>query len=85
MPPVNPIPIPSEIHYELPLQLLEQQSQFALSQNPTQRHIVQELIATLRKALALQKRLEESCVREGLAVDHRWSLTQSQIDITQVS
>jgi hypothetical protein len=81
---VNPIPIPSAIHYELPLQLLEQEAHFALVHHATQRQMVQELIATLRKALALQKRLEESCARDGLSVDHRWSLSHQELDPSQV-
>lgn len=84
MSPVNPIPMPSAIHYELPLQLLEQEAHFALAHHSTQRQMLQELIATLRKALALQKRLEESCDRDGLPVEHRWSLTQRELDPTRL-
>jgi hypothetical protein len=71
---MEPIPIPSHIHYEVPLQLLEQQTLFAVTQHPLQRELVQELIITLRKALAQQKRLEESCEQAGLPIEHRWSL-----------
>ncbi|MES1023357.1 DUF5340 family protein [Gloeocapsa sp. BRSZ] len=55
------IPLPSPIHYELLLQLLEQQTLSAASQNPTLREQVNQLIITLRKAAVQQKQLEESC------------------------
>jgi hypothetical protein len=71
---LDSIPLPSPIHYEVPLQLLEQKASFAVGGHPAQREMLHELIATLRKAMAQQRRLEESCEREGLTVDHRWSL-----------
>ncbi len=73
---MEPIPLPSHIHYELLLQLLERQTIFAVSQKPSQREQVQQLIATLRKALAQQKHLEESCERENMPVEYRWSLNE---------
>jgi hypothetical protein len=73
----HPIPLPSHIHYEVPLQLLEQQTTFKVSHYGVQRELVHELIITLRKALAQQKRLEESCEQAGLDVEHRWSLDPS--------
>ncbi|NEQ78940.1 MAG: DUF5340 domain-containing protein, partial [Moorea sp. SIO2I5] len=48
---MDPIPLPSYIHYELLLQLLERQTAFATSQNPQLREQVHQLISTLRKAL----------------------------------
>jgi len=74
---LDSIPLPSPIHYEVPLQLLEQKACFAVGGHPAQREMLHELIATLRKAMVQQRRLEESCAREGLAVDHRWSLDDS--------
>lgn len=71
---MDSIPLPSPIHYEVPLQLLEQKASFALGGHPAQREMLHELMATLRKAMAQQRRLEESCARDGLAVEHRWSL-----------
>ena len=68
------IPLPSHVHYELLLQLLEQQTLPALDQQSAQREQVQEIIITLRKALSLQKRLEESCDRQRLPIEHRWPL-----------
>lgn len=71
---MEPIPLPSHIHYELLLQLLERQTMFALKQRSLQRDQAHELISTLRKALAQQKQLEASCERAKLPVDYRWSL-----------
>jgi len=71
------IPLPSHVHYELLLQLLERQTMFAVGQNSPQRDQVRQLIATLRKAFAQQKRLEESCQHENLAIDYRWSLNEA--------
>jgi hypothetical protein len=71
---MEPIPLPSPIHYEVALRLLEQQTTFSLSHQPHQRELAHELIITLRKALSQQKRLEESCSQAGLAIDYRWSI-----------
>ncbi len=80
---VDPIPLPSAIHYEVPLQLLEQQTLRAVSQRPAQRQLVNELVITLRKALALQRRIEESCTQERLAIEYRWSPENSRMNSTQ--
>lgn len=71
---MEPIPLPSPIHYELLLQLLERQTMPAVSQNPELRDQVNQLIVTLRKAAAQQKHLEESCQLDCLPVESRWSL-----------
>ena len=71
---MNPIPLPSQIHYELLLQLLERQTRFAVSKHPAQREQVNQLIITLRKALAQQKRLEENCQQKNFPVEYRWSI-----------
>jgi hypothetical protein len=68
------IPLPSHVHYELLLQLLERQTLFATYEEPTLKLEVNELIITLRKALSQQRNLEEECQRLGLKVDYRWSL-----------
>lgn len=68
------IPLPSHVHYELLLQLLEQQTLSKLDHQSPQREQVHEIIITLRKALALQKRLEETCDRERLPIEYRWPL-----------
>lgn len=77
---MEPIPLPSFIHYELLLQLLERQTHFAASQKPEIRDQVQELIATLRKALAQQKKLEQSCQQANLSIEHRWSLNSASLE-----
>ncbi len=71
---MEPIPLPSHIHYELLLQLLERQTMFAVTQKRHQRDQVQQLIITLRKAYSQQKQLEEDCQRSRLDVEYRWSL-----------
>ena len=71
---MDPIPLPSHIHYELLLQLLEQQTLFSMGQSAEKRRQVQDLIGTLRKALTQQKRLEETCERQQIPIEYRWSL-----------
>ena len=75
-----PIPVPAHIHYEMLLQVLEQQTAIALYDNkkefPDSQRQIQELIATLRKALTQQKHLEADCDRHTLGVDYRWSPDQ---------
>jgi hypothetical protein len=79
---MEPIPLPSHIHYELLLQLLERQTMFAVAQKPGIHDQVQQLIITLRKAISQQKRLEEACERHQLPIDYRWSLnTTVQTDL----
>lgn len=80
-----PIPLPSHVHYELLLQLLERQTMFAVGQNSPQRDQVRQLIATLRKAFAQQKRLEESCQHENLAIEYRWSLNEATGGVPNLS
>lgn len=77
---MEPIPLPSYIHYELLLQLLERQTSFAARQNPAVREQVQQLIVTLRKALAQHKRIEQICDRADIPVEYRWSLNSVAIE-----
>jgi hypothetical protein len=77
---MQPIPLPSHIHYELLLQLLERQTMFAVSSKSSQQEQVQQLIITLRKALAQQKQLEESCQRVNLPIEYRWSLNNANAE-----
>lgn len=72
------IPLPSPIHYELILQLLEKQTMLAVGQNPDLRNQVNQLIITMRKAAVQQKRLEEVCQGSAVMVDHRWSINHHQ-------
>lgn len=71
---MNPIPLPSHIHYELLLQLLEQQTLYAVSQQPDRREQVNQLIITLRKAFAQQKQLEARCQQTNVEIEYRWSI-----------
>ncbi len=80
---MEPIPLPSHIHYELLLQLLERQTMLAVGHVPSQREQVQQIIVTLRKALAQQKQLEDRCERANVPIEYRWSLNEG--DTEQVS
>lgn len=71
---MEPIPLPSPVHYELILQLLERQTMLAANNNPNLRNQVNQLIITLRKAVVQQKQLEEMCQSSSVEVEHRWSL-----------
>lgn len=68
------IPLPSHIHYELLLQLLERQTLPALSPASYQHQQVQQVIVYLRKALVQQKQLEDGFTQAHLRVEYRWSL-----------
>ncbi|MBC6478791.1 MAG: DUF5340 domain-containing protein [Hormoscilla sp. GM7CHS1pb] len=79
---MEPIPLPSHIHYELLLQLLERQTWLAVSNQSPQQEKVHQLIITLRKALAQQRQLEESCHQANLPIDYRWSLNEFTVPAT---
>jgi hypothetical protein len=72
----KPLPLPSHIHYELLLQLLEQQTMAAAYQDPRLRLQVQGLISTLRKALSQQRQLEEACKHDNIDMEYQWSTNQ---------
>lgn len=82
---MEPIPLPSYVHYELLLQLLERQTSFAVNQQPAVREQVHQLISTLRKALAQQRQLEQSCQRANLPVEYRWSLNNANLEQERAS
>jgi hypothetical protein len=71
---MKPIPLPSPIHYELILQLLEKQTMTSIGLDKDLRNQVNQLIITLRKAASQQKRLEETFQSSSLLIDHRWSI-----------
>ena len=73
---MEPIPVPSRIHYELLLQLLEKKTILAVDYQTREYQKVQELIVTVRKALALQKQLEENCQQANLPIEYHWSLNE---------
>jgi hypothetical protein len=67
--------LPSLIHYELVLQILEKQTlPDSDDQDPQVRQQVQQLIVTMRKAIAQQRLLEEDCQRRSIAIEHHWGL-----------
>ncbi|PSR16039.1 hypothetical protein C8255_19910 [filamentous cyanobacterium CCP3] len=72
----KPLPLPSHIHYELLLRLLEQQTMSVAYQNPQIRMQVQELIIALRKALSQQRQLEETCKQVQIDIEYQWSTNQ---------
>lgn len=73
----NQIPLPSHIHYELLMQLLERQTLETVYSDARLRSHINELIITLRKALSQQRQLEEELQRAKLTIDYRWSLNDS--------
>jgi hypothetical protein len=69
------LPLPSHIHYEMLLQLLERRSSaIANHQPPAVKQQVRNLVITLRKALAQQKQIETSCEQLNIPFEHRWSI-----------
>lgn len=70
------VPLPSHIHYELLLQILERQTLPALNPASGEYVQVQQIIVSLRKAFAHQKNLEDRCSRSDLQIEHRWSLNE---------
>ncbi|GGA14258.1 DUF5340 domain-containing protein [Okeania sp. KiyG1] len=72
------IPVPSRIHYELLLQLLEKKTILAVDYNTKQHAKARELIVTVRKALALQKQLEDICKQANLPIEYQWSLNETE-------
>jgi len=60
--------------------MLERHTAFATHQNPRIREQVNQLIVTLRKALAQQKQLEQTCNRLNLPVEYRWSLNSVNVE-----
>ena len=74
---MEPIPLPSHIHYELLLQLLERKTVEAASQNPLTKEQVHQLIITLRKAFAQQKQLETTCEQTRVPYEYHWSLNRT--------
>jgi Family of unknown function (DUF5340) len=67
--------MPSLIHYELILQILEKQTLLdSDNQDQLLQQQVQQLIVTMRKAISQQRLLEEDCLRRQVEVEHRWGL-----------
>ena len=68
------IKLPSLVHYELILQVLERQTMMIADRDPIVRERVQQLIVTLRKALSQHKLLEDTCHHQQMEIDHVWAL-----------
>jgi hypothetical protein len=80
---VNKLQLPSLIHYELVLQILEKQTLPASDdQDPVVRQQVQQLIVTMRKAIAQQRNLAEECDRRHITVEQTWGLNHPTVDTT---
>lgn len=77
---MEPIPLPSHIHYELLLQILERKTMGAIDSRSPHYEQVHELIISLRKALSQQKHLEESCNRAKRPIEYCWSLNHGELD-----
>ena len=76
---MEPLPLPSHVHYELLLQMLERQTTLAGDRRPMVQEQIHQLIITLRKALAQQKQLEETCERHQIPIEYRWSLNDPKL------
>jgi len=72
------VPLPSHIHYELLLQILERQTLPSLNPASSEYSQAQQVVVSLRKALAHQKILEDRCSYSDCRVEHRWSLNDHQ-------
>ena len=68
------IKLPSLVHYELILQVLERQTIVTADRDPIVRDRVQQLIVTLRKALSQHKLLEDTCRHQQMEIEHVWAL-----------
>ena len=68
------IKLPSLVHYELILQVLERQTIVTADRDPIVRERVQQLIVTLRKALSQHKLLEDTCRHQQMEIEHVWAL-----------
>ncbi len=77
---MKPLPLPSLVHYELLLQLLERKTLAMAYEEPSLQQQVQQLIITLRKARAQQKQLEGICQQIRLPTEYYWSL--NSVDAT---
>ncbi|MDV3001612.1 MAG: hypothetical protein N5P05_003218 [Chroococcopsis gigantea SAG 12.99] len=81
---MKPIPLPSHVHYELLLQLLERKSLDIAEQQPALKEQVRQLIISLRKAFAQQKHLEDMCKQTGVDIEFRWSLNSVSVALNSV-
>lgn len=78
---MKPIPLPSHVHYELLLQLLERKTLMAAEQQPVLKDHVRQLIISLRKAFAQQKQLEDICKQTHVPCEFLWSLNSKSVPL----
>lgn len=78
---MKPILLPSHVHYELLLQLLERKTLTAVEQQPALKAQVQQMIISLRKAYAQQKQLEDICRQNQIPFECRWSLNSMPVPL----
>ncbi len=79
---MEPLPLPSHIHYETILQILERKAQRVATKDPMTQTQIQQLILTLRKAFSQQKQLERSCDQLRIPYEYHWSLNNQTPDHT---
>lgn len=72
--PRSPVPVPSHIHYESLLQILEQVSLPSLPPSSAAYQQLHTAVIHLRKALRLQKQFEEEWQLNGGRVEYQWSV-----------
>ena len=77
---MDPLPLPSHIHYETILQILERKTQRIADQDPLARAQIQQLLLTVRKAFSQQKQLERSYDQLRKPYEYHWSLTNQAED-----
>jgi Family of unknown function (DUF5340) len=86
---VSKIQLPSLIHYELVLQILEKQTlPDSDGQDLYIRQQAQQLVITMRKAISQQRKLEEDCLRRQLEIEHQWGLnspTGTPIEVEELN
>jgi hypothetical protein len=70
------VPVPSHIHYESLLQILEQTSLTSLPPSSPAYQQLHAAVIHLRKALRLQKQFEEEWQLTGGTVDYQWSVNR---------
>ena len=80
---MKPLPLPSLVHYELLLQLLERKTLAMTYEEPNLQQQVQQLIVTLRKARAQQKQLEAICQQTHIPTEYYWSLNSVDATLDQ--
>lgn len=74
--------LPSRIHYELLLEMLERQSARS-TEDPLLKEQIQQLIFTIRKAYSQQKQIENNCSQRRITIDYRWSMQDLEPSVSR--